>query len=147
MRRQGNNHTRRRSAQAAWAKEKTVVAPVLVVDDEPVVRQAVVDILIGAGFPVVEAGDGAVAIELLRGGLRPSLILLDLSMPRMDGRAFRAEQTKDRALREIATVVLTGSRVDPDALGRELGGVRVMAKPVDDEQLLSLAGHYCARAA
>jgi CheY-like chemotaxis protein len=65
----------------------------------------------------------------------------------MDGRAFRAEQTKDPALREIATVVLTGSRVDRQALGRELGGVRVMAKPFEYDQLLSLAGHYCERAA
>ena len=99
------------------------------------------------GFSVVEADDGAAAIELLRQGLRPSLILLDLSMPGMDGRAFRVEQTKDLALREIATVVLTGSLVDREALGRELGGVRVVAKPVGYDQLLALVGQYCERAA
>ena len=123
------------------------MAPVLVVDDEPLVRQAIAEILAGNGFPVVQADDGAVAIELLRRGLRPSLILLDLSMPVMDGRAFRSEQTRDPALSVIPTVVLTGSLVDLAALGRELGGVTVMAKPVDWDDLLALAGRHCARAA
>jgi len=122
------------------------VAPVLVVDDEPFVRQALVEMLTSSGFPVVAASDGSVAIELLRQGLRPSLILLDLSMPKMDGRAFRIEQTRDPTLREIATVVLTGSLVDREALGRELGAP-VLAKPVDYDQLRALAGRYCARAA
>jgi CheY-like chemotaxis protein len=95
---------------------------------------------------VVEADNGAVAIRLLRGGLRPALILIDLSMPIMDGRAFRAEQTADPMLPEIPTVVMTGSPVDLAALGRALG-VRVMAKPVDWDDLLALAGRHCARAA
>jgi two-component system chemotaxis response regulator CheY len=148
MTRQRYNDTRPRSLRGTRAKKlQTILAPVLVVDDEPIVRQALAEIVISAGFPVVEASDGDVAIDLLRAGLSPALILIDLAMQRMDARAFRIEQLKDPALRKIATVVLTGSIVDPEALGRELGGVRVMAKPVDCDEIVAILRRHCSRAA
>jgi CheY-like chemotaxis protein len=148
MIRQRSNHAHQRGPRRARAKVKSALAaPVLLVDDEPLVRQAIVEVLVGEGFVVVEADDGDIAIELLRAGLRPSLILLDLSMPRMDGRWFRVEQTKDDELRDIATVMLTGSAVDIVALGQELGGVPILAKPVDCDDLLALVKRHCAHAA
>jgi CheY-like chemotaxis protein len=119
---------------------------VLVVDDQQCVREAVRDVLRGNGLTVVEAPDGAVAIDLLHRGLRPALILLDLSMTTMDGRAFRVEQAKDPALRRIPTVVITGSGLDPESLGQELDGVQVIAKPITYDDLLALVSHYCSDA-
>lgn len=63
-------------------------ARVLVVDDEHELRQLIAQWLELRGYQVVEAADGVDAVELLQAGLEPDLILLDLTMPRMDGRAF-----------------------------------------------------------
>jgi CheY-like chemotaxis protein len=147
MTRQRHRRTRPQRAGDSGAKVKIGAGPVLVVDDEPFVRQIVAEIVTDTGFEVVEACDGAVAIGLLREGLRPSLILIDLSMPTMDGSTFRRTQVKDPALRGIPTVMLTGSRVDPEALGRELGDIKIMAKPVDYGELLALLKRHCAQAA
>ena len=147
MKRQPDSRTREQRPRGKRAKVPSADTLVFVVDDEPFLREALVEIVTGAGFPVVEADDGAVAIQLLRAGLRPSLILIDLSMRNMGGQAFRIEQTKDPALREIETVVLTGSPVDRKSLGRELDGVTVMAKPVDYDELLAVLGRHGAPAA
>ncbi len=63
-------------------------ARVLVVEDEHELRQLIAQWLELRGYQVVEAADGVDAVELLQAGLEPDLILLDLTMPRMDGRAF-----------------------------------------------------------
>jgi two-component system, cell cycle sensor histidine kinase and response regulator CckA len=59
---------------------------VLVVDDEPVVRRFAARALIENGFGVHEAGDGAIALELIHSGeVRPAVVLCDIVMPRMNG--------------------------------------------------------------
>jgi CheY-like chemotaxis protein len=61
---------------------------VLVVEDEHELRELIAHWLETRGYHVTEAADGADAVELLEAGLEPDVILLDLTMPRMDGRAF-----------------------------------------------------------
>lgn len=63
-------------------------ARVLVVEDEHELRQLIAHWLETRGYQVVEAADGRDAVDLLTAGLEPDVILLDLTMPRMDGRAF-----------------------------------------------------------
>ena len=58
---------------------------VLVVDDEVNLREGLVELIAGEGFSVKQAGDGAEAIELLRDGLQPDVVFLDLRMPKLDG--------------------------------------------------------------
>jgi DNA-binding NtrC family response regulator len=59
---------------------------VLVVDDEPVIRRFAARALIENGFGVHEADDGAMALELIRSGeVRPSVVVCDIVMPRMNG--------------------------------------------------------------
>ena len=58
---------------------------ILVVEDEPEVRQVLVEALTGLGYEVQEAADGAVALEMLRRGLAADLVLTDVVMPRMGG--------------------------------------------------------------
>jgi CheY-like chemotaxis protein len=63
-------------------------ASVLVVEDEHELRELIARWLESRSYRVVEAADGRDAVELLQAGLEPDVILLDLTMPRMDGRAF-----------------------------------------------------------
>src|SRR2546427_12667574 len=84
------------------------VAPVLVVEDNTEVRQALVALLEAEGYRVAQAVDGVSALRLLRAGdVRPCLIVLDLMMPRMSGWDFRREQRSDRRLAGLPGVVVS----------------------------------------
>ncbi len=83
---------------------------VMVVEDDVCVRELVIEILSGGGFTAVGARNGQEALQHLRQGLiQPALILLDLMMPVMDGRQFRAEQLNDPLLARIPVVVMSAS--------------------------------------
>ncbi len=69
----------------------------------------------------------------------PSLILLDLNMPRMDGREALALIKADPALRSIPVIILTTSKAEEDMLrGYELGAASYITKPVTFEKLVEL---------
>jgi CheY-like chemotaxis protein len=78
-------------------------------------------------------GDGVAALEFLRSTeTRPDLILLDLNLPRMDGREVLAEVKSDPALRSIPVVVLTTSKAEEDILrSYDLHANAYVTKPVD----------------
>jgi len=80
--------------------------PVLVVDDDLTLRQLLRRMLEPEGYVVVEAENGRVALERLR-QVSPSVILLDLMMPEMDGFEFVAEFRRHEAWRAIPIVVIT----------------------------------------
>ena len=96
-------------------------ASVLVVDDDPDVRALVRELLARAGYDVTEAADGRVALRLLYDE-RPDLVLLDISMPGLDGWA-----TLER-IREVSDVPV----VMVSALGAELEKVRALRGGADD---------------
>ena len=85
--------------------EGNAVRPVLVVEDDEGTREMLRYLVESAGYPVATASNGREALEQLRNGLIPSLILLDLMMPVMDGWQFRAAQLRDGDLLKIPTVV------------------------------------------
>ena len=82
---------------------------VLVVEDDPVIRQVLPESLEGEGYLVREAQNGRQALDLLD-GWRPDVIVLDLMMPVMDGWAFRAEQRARGLGAHVPVVVLSASR-------------------------------------
>jgi CheY-like chemotaxis protein len=84
--------------------------PVLIVEDDAAIRQALMDAVRDEGYRVETATNGLEAIEKLRWGLRPCLIILDMQMRLMTGWEFRAEQTKDPALSKIPVVAMTAGR-------------------------------------
>ena len=108
---------------------------VLVVDDDACTREAVVAGLERSGFAVFEAANGAAALDVLRRGFVPRVIVLDLMMPVMDGAEFRRRQLADPALAAIPVVV-----VSADARASRLAGTpgvhAVLVKPVDLDDLL-----------
>lgn len=116
---------------------------VLVVDDDREVRESLRDLLQLDGYKVKTATDGQDALEQLRGGLRPCIILLDLMMPAMDGQHFRAEQLRDPQLAHIPVVVLSG-HYDPQNAA-SLGAVASLCKPVDIGTVLQLIEAHCVR--
>src|SRR5438128_12411080 len=112
-------------------------APVLVIEDNTEVRQALVALLEAEGYGVVEAVDGVSALRLLRAGdVHPCLIVLDLMMPRMSGWDFRAAQSSDRELASIPVVVLSADPLASQA--SRLGAAAVLPKPADPERFLEL---------
>jgi CheY-like chemotaxis protein len=117
---------------------------VLVVEDDRVARQAVAWALEGVGYRVTQAANGREALDWLRGGPRPDLIILDLLMPVMDGWEFLNEQRRDPALATIPVMVVSGA--DP-ASAREavLSAAACLRKPVELEELEAkvsrLTGH------
>lgn len=89
---------------------------VLLIDDDGDLRESVSLLLEGSGFDVVTARNGAEAVVLLEGGLRPRAILLDLMMPVMNGWDFYEWQRRS-PLAATPTVVYTASGLRPGALG------------------------------
>lgn len=88
--------------------------------------------------------DGIEALDYLRqrgqsfkDGLRPDLILLDLNMPRMNGREFLTAMKADPNLSDIPVVILTTSDVEQDVIASyKLGAAGYVTKPVDLEQFI-----------
>src|SRR3954463_14780778 len=74
---------------------------VLVVDDDFDIREAMTDVLASEGYSVLTAADGSEALETLRGGIRPAVMLLDLMMPRVSGVEVIDALRKDDRLRQI----------------------------------------------
>ena len=89
------------------AEDKTV----LVVDDEPDVRNYLASILKDAGFNVLTAGDGEEALQIIRSE-RPDFISLDLVMPRKDGHRVLYELRKDKDLARIPVLIVTAHAQD-----------------------------------
>ena len=87
------------------------------------------------------AADGVEAMELLRSADadRPDLVLLDLNLPRKDGREVLAEIKSDKALRSIPVVVLTTSDAEEDILrSYDLHANAYVTKPVDFDRFIDV---------
>ncbi|MFN3649443.1 MAG: response regulator [Armatimonadota bacterium] len=80
---------------------------VMLVDDDEATLYALGRWLDLGGYRTVTASNGAEALQQLRSGLRPAVILLDMRMPEMDGAEFRALQRADAELAEIPVVLVT----------------------------------------
>ena len=108
---------------------------VLVVDDDEDIRIAIEMTLALRGYDVTGAGDGADALDLVRAGPPPAVILLDLRMPRMNGFEFLHALRGDAALPRIPVVVLTG---DSNAAveARSSGADAVLMKPLETSALV-----------
>ena len=114
--------------------------PILVVEDDEDVRDAMVHVLQAEGYEAVPAVDGEDALGHLQAGLEPCLILLDLMMPRMNGWQF-LEHRDVRASR-APIVVVSAYGTAPEM--QSAGVAAYMRKPVDIDALLLVVAEYCA---
>jgi CheY-like chemotaxis protein len=93
------------------------IDPVLLIEDNDGLRDALARLLRSRGYRVVETRDGQEACEYLERGGRASVIVLDLVMPRMDGRLFRARQLECDDAAQIPVIVFTATDDDlPDVV-------------------------------
>lgn len=112
---------------------------VLLIDDEQDLLEVTTFVLEGEGFRVLTARNGEEALELLRSGVLPELMLLDMMMPVMNGWEFLDEVARLPSLREIPIIVLTAA--GPSGIS---GAVEVLRKPVDLGLLIEAVERHTA---
>jgi CheY-like chemotaxis protein len=119
---------------------------ILIVDDDPGIREALTMILEDDGYRVVSAANGRSALDLLQQSDRlPQLILLDLMMPVMNGWELHAALREDISLAAIPVIMLSAdSTVNFKA--RAQGAAGYLAKPVDLSVLLDTVSQHCRTA-
>lgn len=114
---------------------------VLVVDDDPDILRLVEAILTGHGFDVATAPSGRRALQLLREGLAPCLILIDLGMPAMSGFELRTELAQDPFTRDIPIAMTSAS---PENLGLLDASIRRLEKPFKISDLVKAVEEHCS---
>jgi CheY-like chemotaxis protein len=110
--------------------------PVLVVDDNEPMREALATRLGVEGYTIVEARNGREALDRLR-EMTPSIILLDFAMPIMNGRAFRKAQKADARWSAIPVILITAHHLTASEV-RSIDALAILQKPLSFETLAPL---------
>jgi len=109
---------------------------VLVVDDEPLIRELVADALREVGFEIQCAANGLEAFDVLRGWL-PSVIVLDLMMPQLDGLGFCEMLRLNPRLAKIPVLLVTAG-YSPQAAAERMGASAILTKPFELDHLVEM---------
>jgi len=118
---------------------------ILLVDDEPAIRMICRVNLEVTGMTVLEAGDGGQALELVRAE-RPSLLLLDVMMPGVDGWTVAERLASEPETRELPVVFLSArAGLEDRRRAQELGAVGYIVKPFDPLELSTTVETVLAR--
>jgi CheY-like chemotaxis protein len=117
---------------------------ILIVDDDRDIREALAALLQAEGYRCANATNGREALDYLLAQPAPALILLDLTMPVMDGFDFRSVQVDVDRLREIPVVVMSSIGRAKSA-ARDLGAADYLEKPIDVALLFQKVRSICAR--
>jgi len=116
---------------------------VLIVDDEPGVRQLVQRIL-SKSYAVLEAQDGAEAVDISR-SQKPDIILMDMMMPKVDGLTACYVIKKDEATKQIPVVMITavGYDLNKKLSQNIMGADGYITKPFTPQDLQSAIDQFC----
>ncbi len=126
----------------ATAMEVSTVPLVLVVDDSITVRRVTQRLLQREGYRVTLAADGIQALEKLQTE-RPTVVLSDIEMPRMDGFDLVRNIRSDVRLSDLPVIMITSRIAEKHREhARELGVDHYLGKPYSEDELLALIGHY-----
>jgi CheY-like chemotaxis protein len=119
-----------------WARMSLVLPSILLVEDDDDVREALDETLQAEGFLVASVANGSKAIEWLRAHRTTfCVVLLDLMMPVMDGKAFLTVRRTDDFLSTIPVVVITASGGRSE-IAHGHGVAACISKPIDLPSLL-----------
>jgi CheY-like chemotaxis protein len=114
---------------------------VLVVDDDPDVRNSISQLLDAKRYSTIQAENGQKALEILKATPSvPCLIVLDLVMPVMDGYQFLSLRAQDPTLRDIPVVVISGNSRAGATL-KEIDAY--LTKPVNIDRLIDVIDQHC----
>lgn len=110
---------------------------VLLVEDDPDIRETLSELIEMQGLRVRPVQDGAEGLSLLQEGLRPRAVFLDSRMPRLDGRGMLAAMKDDPVLSDIPVVWMSGDRRQPPPVAA------VLEKPFSMDDVVSVLGSLC----
>jgi len=134
-------------APSAQAKPEpaSARARILLVDDEPGLREAVQAYLEDSGFEVIPAANAQQALQLLSTA-QPQLIISDIMMPGMDGYQFLAQLRKLEPYSHLPVVFLTAKGMTADRIqGYRAGVDAYLPKPFDPEELVAIVSNLIER--
>jgi CheY-like chemotaxis protein len=121
------------------ANDEAACNGILVVDDDPDIRESLKEVLQDEGYTVSCVANGREALEYLQKSPRPCVILLDLMMPVMDGWQFRREQKQNPAIADIPLIVITATGKRPVLIDAD----ELVMKPLDLGRLFEAIERYC----
>ncbi len=116
---------------------------ILIVEDDSALREALAQVLMDEGYDLLRARDGLEAVNCLKKGNRPDVILLDLSMPVVNGWEFRMFQKRDPDLARIPVILITAGGYSREEVAW-LEPSALLPKPLDLPLLLSIVRRFCA---
>ncbi len=116
---------------------------ILIVEDDAALLEALGQVLIDEGYDLLSARDGLEAVNFLKKGNRPDVILLDLSMPVVNGWEFRMFQKRDPDLAQIPVILITAGDYTREEVAW-LEPSALLPKPLDLPLLLSIIRRFCA---
>jgi CheY-like chemotaxis protein len=116
-------------------------AYVLVVDDDRSIRESLEELLVDEGYRVRVATDGREGLEVCASAPPPDVILLDISMPVMDGHEFSRRKHEDPALAAIPVCIMTA--VGP-SIPLPKTAAAILRKPLDVDDLLAVIRRLCS---
>jgi len=116
--------------------------PLLLVEDDDDVRDAMAASLRDEGYEVAEAENGRLALEWLQRNGDPCLVLLDLWMPVMSGMELREKMVEDPRLAALPLVIVSAAG-DGKARAQEMGAIGFLRKPLDLQDLLATVERFC----
>jgi CheY-like chemotaxis protein len=118
----------------------------LIVEDNDDIREVEAAILDAAGYDVRVATNGAEALAILRGGFRPALIVLDATMPVMDGFEFCLARQHDVAIRGIPVLLISALAPDDPRIVAACPSA-FLGKPFEPDALVALVARLCGERA
>jgi CheY-like chemotaxis protein len=120
---------------------------VLVIEDDATIREAVAEVLGYEGYEVRTARDGAEGMNMLEAIPGPTLVLLDMMMPVMNGWQFLAAQKNRTKFADISVVIVSAAPEDRALLDADgpLPVEGMLRKPIDVDMLLRVVDRYCVR--
>lgn len=119
-----------------------MASEVLIVEDDTALREALGQVLTDEGYDLLSARDGLEAVNCLKKGHRPDVILLDLSMPVVNGWEFRMFQKRDPEIADIPVILITAGGYSREEVAW-LEPSALIHKPLDLPMLLSVVRKYC----
>lgn len=122
------------SSQPATARS------ILIVEDDELIRRAMQMVLEWEGYEVVCVNNGQEALDFLRSGRCPALIVLDIMMPVLDGQQFREEQLRDPSIASIPVIVVSAA-----SFAEVVHADRHVRKPFEIHELLDAIRAHVAK--
>jgi CheY-like chemotaxis protein len=107
---------------------------ILIIDDDPGITDSLSMLLEDEGYRIAVEPNGSKGLEYLAQNELPSLIILDVMMPVLDGFGFRQKQLEDARIANIPVLLMTAGTLDQRIRG--LNATAFLRKPIDIDQLL-----------